>query len=104
VKRSLILSQLIADKKIEITDTDVNAEIERMTQETTTNKEKVLQFFNTPDVRKSISQTLLTRKTMQVLKDAAQANAPKEEPKDTKEAKETKEPPKRTRKKKEEDK
>jgi trigger factor len=104
VKRSLILSQLVADEKIEVTDADVNAEIEKMTQETTSNKEKVLQFFNTPDVRKSISQTLLTRKTLQVLKDITQANAPKEEPKAAKETKETKEPPKRTRKKKEEDK
>lgn len=100
VKRSLALGQLASEQKIEVTDADVDAEIERMTKDSTQNKEKVVQFFNTPDVRGSIAQTLLTRKTLQVLKDAAEANKDKEEPKDVKETEE----PKKTRKKREEDK
>lgn len=99
VSRSLVISQLIEEEKIEVTDADIDAEIEKMTKETTQNREKVIQFFNTPDVRKSISQTLLTRKTLQLLKDIAQAT------KEPEESEESKKPKKASKaKKKEEDK
>ncbi|HLB28180.1 MAG TPA: hypothetical protein VJK47_03095, partial [Dehalococcoidales bacterium] len=100
VARSLVLSQVAEDGKIEVTEADIDAEIETMTKNATEKKEDLLKFFNSEDVRHSIMHTLLARKTIQVLTDIAAASKGTDGPKDVKEEKEAKEP-KKTRKKKE---
>jgi len=99
VARSLALNQVAKDGKVEVSDTDIDGEIEKMTKDSTTKKEDLLKFFNSPDVRRSIQNTLYSRRTIQILTDIAEANQGKEDPKakrepedakDTKKAKKTK--------------
>ena len=87
VSRSLALSHVAEDGKIEVTVADIDAEIEKMTKDTTEKKEELLKFFNTPEVRQSIEQTLFSRKTIQLLTDIAQET---KEIKEEKKAKKTK--------------
>lgn len=97
VSRALALSKVAEDGKIEVTEADIDAEIEVLTKNATEKKEDLLQFFNSHDVRHSIMHTLESRKTFQLLSDIALANKGTEPAKDEKETKE----PKKTRKKKE---
>ncbi len=71
VTRSLVLSKIAEEEKIEVNDSEIDTEIENMTKSATGNKDELLKVLNTPQVRKSIEQTLLTRKTLQRLTDIA---------------------------------
>ena len=101
VSRSLALSQVAEEGKVEATDADIDAEIEKMIKDSTQKKEDLLKFFNTPDIRRSIYQTLFSRKTIQLLTDIAQVGKESEEPENTKESKEIKKPKKAKNKKEE---
>ena len=101
VSRSLALSQVAQDGKVEVTDADIDAEIEKMTQASTQKKGDLLEFFNAPDVRRSIQSTLFSRRTIQLLTDIAQVSKDTQEPEDTKDTRETKKA-KKTKNKKEE--
>ena len=100
VSRALALSQVAEDGKVEVTDADIDAEIEKMTKDSTEKKEELLKFFNNPDLRRSIQQTLFSRKTIQLLTDIAQAAKGTTEPEDAKETKKAR----KTRNSKEEEK
>ncbi len=104
VARSLALSHVAEDGKVEVTDADIDAEIEKMTKDSTQKKEDLLKFFNAPDVRRSIQNTLFSRRTIQLLTDIAQVSKGTQEPEDTKEATDTKETkkPRKAKSKKEE--
>lgn len=90
VVRSLVLGQIASDEKLEVTDAEIDVEIETMTKDATEKKEDLKKFFKSQEVRTSIAQTLLTRKTIKVLTDAAEANKETQEPEETKEKKKTK--------------
>lgn len=100
VSRSLALSHVAEDGKIEVTEADIDAEIDRMTNDSTQKKEELLKFFNTPQIRQSIEQTLFSRKTIQLLTDIAAVTKETKEPQEAKEVKEVKKP-KKTKAKKE---
>lgn len=71
VKRSLVLGKVAEEEKIEVNSSEIDTEIENMTQSATEKKEELKKVLNTPQVRESIEQTLLTRKTVQRLTDKA---------------------------------
>ncbi len=74
VTRSLVLGKVVEEEKIEVSDSEIDTEIENMTKSATENKEKLEKVLNTPQVRESIEQTLTTRKTVQRLVEIAKGS------------------------------
>lgn len=67
VVHSLVLSKVAEVEEIEVSDEDVDEEIENMVKDSTDKKEELKKFFNDPQIRDSIVQNMLTRKTMEKL-------------------------------------
>lgn len=67
VRRSLVLSQLAVDEKIEVEDADVDAEIERLVESSGPQADQMRKIFDSPDAKASIGRSLLTRKTLERL-------------------------------------
>lgn len=74
VTHSLTLGKIAEEEKIEVSDSEINAEIENMTRSATENKDKLNNFLNTPQARKSIEQVLITRKTIERLVEIAKGS------------------------------
>jgi len=73
VTRSLALGNVAEDRKIEVTESEVKAELEIIAKDTTEDRrDEIMKVLNNPQVHQSIEQTLITRKTLQLLKDIAQ--------------------------------
>jgi len=82
VRRSLMLGKVADEEKIEVAPSEVDADIERMLKNAENNREALSKSLNTPEVRESIQQRLLTRKTVERLTEIAKSGEPKkEEPK-----------------------
>ncbi len=64
VRRSLALSRLAEDEKIEVEPAEVEAEIERIVSSSGQQADQLRKLFASPDARSSIGRSLLTRKTM----------------------------------------
>jgi trigger factor len=67
VIRSLVLGQINEAEKIEVSPSDVNAELERMIEGAGDKREEAKKQLDTPQVRSSLEQILATRKTVQRL-------------------------------------
>ena len=68
VTQSLVLGKIAEEEKIEVSDAEIDTEIENMTKSADEDKRDELRgFLNTSQVRESIKQTLITRKTIQRL-------------------------------------
>ena len=74
VTQSLVLGKIAEEGKIEISDSEVNDEIENMSRDATKNKEKLNELMNTPQIRQSIKQLLTTRKTVERLAEIAKGS------------------------------
>jgi len=89
VIRSLVLGQINEAEKIEVTKSDIDAELDRMIQGAGEKKDEAKKQLDTPQVRSSLEQILATRKTVQRLVEIAQkpkravkkAEGPKRTPK-----------------------
>jgi FKBP-type peptidyl-prolyl cis-trans isomerase (trigger factor) len=66
-----VLGRIAEEEKSEVSDSEINAEIENMIKSAAENKDELTKFLNTPDSRKSIEQILITRKTIQRLVEIA---------------------------------
>jgi len=64
VTQSLVLGRVAEEEKVEVDDSEIDAEIENMLKSATGNKENVQKALNTPQSRESIKQILMTRKTI----------------------------------------
>jgi trigger factor len=72
---SLVLGEVAKVEKIEVSDSEIDTEIESMTQDADEAKKDELKgFLNTPQSRESIEQTLMTRKTIQRLVEIAKGS------------------------------
>jgi len=71
VTQSLVLGKVAEEEKIEVSDSDINAEIENLTSSATEDKDKLRQFLDNPQSRDSMKRLLMTRKTVQRLVDIA---------------------------------
>lgn len=72
---SLVLEEVTKGGKIEVSDSEIDTEIENMTKDTDEGKKDELKgFLNTPQARESIKQTLVTRKTIQRLVEIAKGS------------------------------
>ncbi|MBA7503507.1 Trigger factor [subsurface metagenome] len=74
VIRSLALGKIAEEEKIEVSDSEVDAEIENMIKNTTENKDELQKVLSTPQARESIEQLLVTRKTVQLLVEIAKGS------------------------------
>ncbi|MDP2730014.1 MAG: trigger factor [Dehalococcoidales bacterium] len=71
VSRSLVLSKVAEEEKIEISPAQIDTEIKNITEGANSNKVELEKALNTPQFRTSIEQTLFTRKTIQRLTEMA---------------------------------
>ncbi|MBI2979283.1 MAG: hypothetical protein HYY41_00380 [Chloroflexi bacterium] len=76
IARSLVLSKIAEETKIEVSDAEIDTEIASLTQNSTGDKEEVGKLLNTAQARNSIKQTLIVRKTVQRLAEIAEASKP----------------------------
>ncbi len=87
VTSSLMLGKVAQEEKVEISDSEIDAEIENMLKSATEKKDELQEFLNTPRSRDSVKQLLITRKTInrlvEIAKDSSKNTeaAKKEEPK-----------------------
>ena len=70
IKRSLVLDKLAEAEKIEVGDSEVETEVERVIQGAN-NDERVRQLFSSPSGRQSLKRNLYIRKTIDRLVDIA---------------------------------
>lgn len=78
VTRSLVLSKVAEEESTEVSESEIDAEIENLTKDETENKDKIKEVFNTPQSRESIKRWLLTRNTVKRLVEIAEAPAGEE--------------------------
>jgi trigger factor len=72
VSASLVLGKVAEEGKIEVSDAEIDSEIENMCRDAADGKKDELKkFLTTPQARESIKQTLMTRKTIQQLVEIA---------------------------------
>jgi trigger factor len=75
VIRSLVLGRITKEEKIEVSDAEIEAEIEGMVESAAENKDKIQKILNTPQSHESIERSLMTRKTIQRLVEIAGGSA-----------------------------
>jgi len=73
VTRSLVLGKVAEEEKIEVSNSEIDEEIENMTKSAAENKDELQKFLNTPQSKESIKQLLMTRKTIQLLVEIAKS-------------------------------
>ncbi len=74
VTQSLVLGKVAEGEKIEVSDSEINAEVEKMTKSAAENKDELQKFLDTSQGRGSIEQILMTRKTIQRLVEIAKGS------------------------------
>ena len=74
VTSSLVLGKIAEEEKIEVSDSEIDAEIENITKGETEKKDELQKYLNTPQSRESIGQMLMARKTIQRLVEIAQSS------------------------------
>ena len=67
VVRSLILGKVAEAEKIEVADSEIDAEIEKMVKDEDKQADEIRRFFSLPQARESIKQFLVGRKTVERL-------------------------------------
>jgi len=65
--RSLVLDEVVEAEKVEVTDSEVEEEIERMVANAGEGAERVREAFNSDDRKESVRRFLKRRKTMDIL-------------------------------------
>lgn len=77
VARSLVLGKVAEAEKIEVSNPEIDAEIERMTENAGQRKEEQQKFLNSPQAREQVKELLRTRKTAQRLAEIAKGSSKK---------------------------
>jgi trigger factor len=67
VTRSLVLGKVAEEEKIAVTDAEIEAELKNIRQSASGDKDEVKKRLDSPQVRDSIEQLLMTRKTVERL-------------------------------------
>jgi trigger factor len=73
VARSLVLGKIAEEGKIEVTDAEINAELENIAQSAGGDKDKVQELLESSQARSSVERLLTTRKAIQWLAEIAQS-------------------------------
>ena len=72
-----MLGKIAEEAKIEASDSEVGAEIKRLTKGDAEKDNELQRYLNTPQSRESIRQMLITRKTIERLVEIAKGSAVK---------------------------
>ena len=75
VAQSLVLGKIAEAEKIEADESEIDAEVERISQGETENREELQKYLNTPQSRESIRELLISRKTMERLVEIGKSSA-----------------------------
>lgn len=67
VVRSLVLGKIAEAEKIEVDDSEIDAEIEKMVKDADKQADEIRRFFSLPQARDSVKQFLVGRKTVERL-------------------------------------
>ncbi len=67
IVRSLVLGKISETEKIEVDDSEIDAEVEKMVKDADKQAEEMRKFFSLPQARESIKQFLVGRKTVERL-------------------------------------
>jgi len=67
VVRSLVLGKIAEDEKIEVDDSEIDAEVDRMLKDADKQAEEMRKFFSLAPARESLKQFLVGRKTVERL-------------------------------------
>jgi trigger factor len=70
-----VLGKVAEEEKIEVSEAEIDAEVENMVKGATEKKEELQKLFNSPRSRGSIKQVLLTRKTLEKLTELARSQS-----------------------------
>jgi len=76
---SLVLEKVTEEEKIEVSDSELEAEIENLTKSAGESKDELEKLLNTPQSHESIKQRLIIRKTIQRLVEIAEGLENKED-------------------------
>ena len=74
VASSLVLGKIVEAENIEVDDSEINTEIESMTGSSGENKEELQKSLDTPKIRESVKQFLVSRKVIQLLVEIAKGS------------------------------
>jgi len=74
VTHPLVLGKIAEEEKIEVSEAEIEADIEGMVRSATENKDELNKFLNAPQSRESIKRSLISRKTMQRLMEIARGS------------------------------
>jgi trigger factor len=74
VRRSLVLSELAEAEHIEVTDAEVQVEIERLASGVSGSADEVRRLFSSDSAKESLRRSLITRKTLDRLAEIASAD------------------------------
>ena len=74
VAQSLVLGKIAEEDKVEVSASEMDAEIEELTKSAAENKDELEKALSTPQARQSIEQQLITRKTIQRMTEIAQGS------------------------------
>ncbi len=74
VSHSLVLGKVADEEKIEVGDSEIDAEIENMTKDANDRKEELRTLLSSPQSKESVKQLLITQKTIQRLVEIAQGS------------------------------
>ena len=74
VIRSLVLGKVVEEEKIEVSNSEIEAEIENMTKSAGGTKSGLQKTLDTPQARESIRQLLISRKAVQRLVEMAEGS------------------------------
>jgi trigger factor len=78
VSWSLVLQKVAEEEKIEVSTTEIEEEIQNLTNSATERKDEIGKLFNTPQAKESIKQRLIVRKTVMRLVEIAKGSEDKE--------------------------
>jgi len=76
VGQLLVLGEVAAEEKVEVTDAEINAEIESLTSGAGESKDEMGKLLSTPESHESVKRYLTRRKTIQRLTEIAQSSQP----------------------------
>jgi len=74
-----VLGKIAQEEKIEVSDSEIKAEIESLTKGAGESKDELEKLLNTPQSHESIKQQLIIRKTIQRLVEVATSSNPTEQ-------------------------
>jgi trigger factor len=74
ITHSLVLEKVAEEEKIEVGDSEIDAEIEEMIKNSAENKDELRKYLSTPQSKESIKHLLITRKTIQRLVEIAKSS------------------------------